>query len=264
MLWGICGAITVSRSSLGFFKSLFIENIVKLAIFCYFLYMAGEIRLDSDPTPPNLVIRGFKDFSYVEQLIRFGVSLKEVKQFLPYRCSNISLVSISPNDLAPCAMYILKDNLERTIKMSRDFQEQGIDIFQLPRDKTQVYYDWGQSRGAVISPPIVEISEDDGNIKVVTDGLHRVFLARELGLKTINVIAISNTAAPLPFLPLSWDEVKITETVPPSHLKRKPRFNSPEEVARWNLQSPRHHERFLQGFENGLVLKLGSLHSSST
>jgi hypothetical protein len=93
---------------------------------------------------------------------------------------------------------------------------------------------------------IVEVSEDDGNRRVIVDGLHRVTTARDDGHKTITVIRITGTAVPVISLPVEWDEVHRLNTVPLQSEKRKLRFEELQDIIWW---LHKHIERFAQGID---------------
>ena len=109
----------------------------------------------------------------------------------------------------------------------------------------------------------MEVSEDDGGKKVATDGLHRITIAKEINEASIAVALIQNIAAPLPALPVDWEEVKRVDKVPPNQTKRKFRFRSTNEVLDWPNQSDRNRQRFLSGFaeQPNPLAHLGLMHT---
>lgn len=174
--------------------------------------------------------------------------------------SIIRLEEVPISKLVPLALYVLKPKLEYLGRLREAFLKQGIDILNLPEDKARITFNWGDQKAVVISPPLVEVSEDDGGLWVITDGLHRRSLAEDLGESSITSIVVKNTAAPLPFLPVRWDEVKRVSKTPPTSEKRKPRFKSPAELINWPKTSQRNYERFIDGFADPFT-KLGLLHT---
>lgn len=216
-------------------------------------------HLEIPQSPPEIV--AVDNFSEVERLLR-QVKLKDevIPGFYPYFPSSITLEEVSLNQLHPCAMYVLRPKLEWLKRLREAFLPQGIDILNLPEDKTRITFNWGQQKRVIISPPLVEVSEDDGGLWIITDGLHRRVLAKELGKSSITSIVIRNTAAPLPFLPVRWDEVKRVNRVPPTSEKRKPRFKSPVELKNWPKTSQRNYERFMDGFADPFM-KLSMMHT---
>lgn len=217
-------------------------------------------RQEVESRKQELTITATRDFSAVEQILRETTLLNEtIEGFHPYLPSLISLEEVSPSQLHPIALYVLQSHLKRTEKLRDAFLQQGIDILNLTEEKTRITYNWGDRSNITISPPIVEVSEDDGGLWVITDGLHRVVTAKDLSIPKIRIVLIRNTAAPLIALPVAWSEVKRFNEVPPLELKRKYRFSSPQELVRWNISSQRNYERFMSGFADPFV-KLGMMH----
>ena len=221
---------------------------------------------DREPVVKGLQILGTKGLGHVISEIR-SVTLLQEKDFYPYNVSSITLEKVSLADLYPCALYVLKSGLETAKELRDEMLLQGIDTLNLTEDNTQIIFNWKGQEDCVIFPPMVEVSEDDGDILVATDGLHRAFLARQLEMSHISAIVIKNTACPLPALPVTWGEVMVCDTVPPSDEKRRYRFQSTEELNLWPLRSRRNRDRFLQGFENKrevmkeLEIRLAEFHS---
>jgi len=192
----------------------------------------------------------------VQKLREAPLANDPIPGFRPYRVSTITLESVTPEKLYPCALYVLRPHLALAQDLRESFLAQGIDPLNLTADAAQIDFEWqGQTR-CTISAPIVEISVDDGGIPVLVDGLHRVMLARTLNLPEVTVIQIRNTAIPLPVLPVDWHEIRDYETTPPPHLKRRFRFESKEALLRWVGEN---YDRFLQGFD--FPEKLSWIHS---
>ncbi len=183
------------------------------------------------------------------------VGSHSLPDFHPYLRSKITLEEVRIDELHPCALYVLEANLERVAKLRKAFvnyqmelasgifSDYRFDIFNLDKFNSIFQYQWGGKSGCILSPPVVEVSEDDGGISVITDGLHRVTTAKQDGKETITVTKIENIAVPLPALPVSWDEVKTYNEVP--SLKRKYRFETMDEIDTWIEQN---QERFNLGF----------------
>jgi len=184
-------------------------------------------------------------FSELEKRLR-RATLKDrnIPDFSPYLHADISLEKVRIDDLYPCALYVLKENLNRAGEIRKALRGRGIDIFNLTENKSLVNYDWGDRRGIEMGPPVVEVSGDDGGILVITDGLHRVTEARMEEEKEMVVVKVDNVSIPLPVLPVSWNEVKVVDSVP--QIKRKFRFSSYEEIKKWTAEN---YSRFIQGFD---------------
>lgn len=195
--------------------------------------------------PKELTIIDTYDFlELTRRLKEAPIKDKVIFGFCPYRPATITLESIPIGELHPCSLYVLKPQLYLLGELRRAFLNKGVDILNLHPNMTVINYQWGDKSNQIM-PPIVEVSEDDGGTLIVTDGLHRVILAKELGSEVITVAKIESTAAPLPVLPVEWDEVAIYEEVPPT--KRRFRLSTVEENWRWISDNP---DRFLKGLNS--------------
>lgn len=193
----------------------------------------------------NLVITATHGFGEIEREARNITLLNgSIPGFHPYRSSLITLEEVPLNQIHPCTLYVLEPQLGIIKQLRNAFLKQGVDLLRMTSDKALIEYRWGNHNHCIISPPVVEVSEDDGDILVLVDGLHRV-LSQELRLPTINVILVKKTACPLPVKPVSPNEIRRCEVVPPTKMKRHFRFEKPEEISRWLTE---HFERFKQGF----------------
>ncbi|TSC89278.1 MAG: hypothetical protein G01um10143_659 [Parcubacteria group bacterium Gr01-1014_3] len=72
------------------------------------------------------------------------------------------------------------------------------------------YFVFGQDTAGAYSmacylPPIIERHGDD---LVVMDGIHRNFLAKQMGI-TLNAIVLENVSAPFPCAVKSWSEIQV-------------------------------------------------------
>ena len=204
-------------------------------------------RPETITCPDNLIITATYSFEDLRRKARDITLLDNVVAgFHPYRLSLITLEEVPLDQLHPCSLYVLESQLEITRQLRDAFLKQGVDPLRMTSDKALIEYRWDDFTHCVISPPIVEVSEDDGGILVLVDGLHRVWIARELGWDSVIVTKIENIACPLQPLPTRWDEISVFETVPPEAQKKRFRFNSPDEIRRWMLEN---HDRFIQGFD---------------
>ena len=195
-------------------------------------------------------INGVLNFQQLEERIRNIKLLNDsIKDLQPYRSSQISLEEVKIKDLVPCARYVLNQNLEIQKVLRAKFIQMGIDTLHLTEDKSLISFSWGDQQG-ILTPPVVEISEDDGFARVITDGLHRVEIGKEANEETVTAIVIRNTAVPLAVLPVDWSEVKHVVSVPPANEKRKMRFEPSAEMFKWFGLNERNLERLIGGFAN--------------
>jgi len=198
-------------------------------------------------TPENLEIVSREGFNELENILR-RAPLNGVPGgiYHPYRESQITIIKVSPDELCPCALYVLKEGLSRAHELGQSFLTLGVDIANLTETDAKLTFNWRGRKGAVISFPIIEKSEDDGGKLIVIDGLHRIFDARRSGLKFITAVLIENAAAAIPAYPVSWDEVKIVESVPSMGEKRKFRFDSGGRLSKWVGGN---YNRYMRGFD---------------
>lgn len=204
-------------------------------------------RNEGEPRIGGLTIQSTCGFHEVVDRLR-NVTLKDKPILHPYWMSKITLERVNIEDLYPCALYVLTENLNRVQELRESFLKQGIDPLQMKVDKALVNYSWKGKENCVITPPLIEVSEDDGGIMMVVDGLHRVIKARKFGLKTMIVTKVEDVSVPLPVLPVGWDEVKVVDTIPPAEQKRRYRFTSMDEIQKWEESN---QERFVQAFDWG-------------
>jgi len=223
--------------------------------------MAGPVKEGSIEIPSaEMEILATYGMEELDRRLR-SVTIQGINTLHPYYSSLITLDEIPPSQLKPCALYVLNANFEFQRKLRCALLQKGIDTLHLTRDVAMVDFRWGKLK-ETISPPVVELSEDDeGCPLVITDGLHRMTLAKESSETSVSAIVIKNTAAPLPVLPTEWVEIKRVDTVPELSQKRKFRFSSDEEMLNWfnGENAARNRERYLGGFPNTFE-KLAAAH----
>lgn len=175
----------------------------------------------------EIVILATHPWEELKEVVR-GIHLLKNPQIKPYANAEICLEFMSWKDLYPLSLYLLKPQLDVHRRLRRLFlAEHGVDMFNL-QGSIEFSLD-GMER--LISPPLVEISEIDGGIPVLVDGLHRFWLAREEEIP-IRVILVSGVPKELPVTcyPIGWDEVKVYDRVPKRALKRRYRFSTLADV----------------------------------
>src|SRR3989344_2611579 len=201
--------------------------------------------IDGEKQHEGLTITKSCDFEEVVKKLQ-SVPLRGAPDiYKPYGRAEITLEEVPIDQLCPCAKYVLRENLVRVGDLRETFLAQGIDILNLPRDKALIEYDWQGNSGCIISPPIVEVSKEDGGINVITDGLHRVVVARELGLAELTVVKLRGSSTPLPALPVSWDKVNLVTAVPSVSEKRDYRFGTMSQLQRWMASN---YPKYITGY----------------
>ena len=121
----------------------------------------------------------------------------------PYDSAGIALQQLAPNALSPLAKYVLRENLSQVEQLRNDLLAESIDLFKLS-GRLEV------TSGLVttyVAPPIIEEWPSEG--RLIVDGLHRLWLARELGVKRVSCVFIRNVTVPLVPLPVRWDQILV-------------------------------------------------------
>lgn len=160
--------------------------------------------------------------AFLEQYLRTCIHLNDPDSNerlpKPYEYATISQMSIDPNTVRPFAKYVLQENLERIISLEQRLLKDGIDLFNLP-GIVQI------DDQHFICPPILERWPQSpyNNIPIIVDGAHRLFIAKQRGIRVNCIVISGNIAYPLPVLPLSgWDEVHVCNDVPQDKINPNP------------------------------------------
>lgn len=176
----------------------------------------------------RLKIGGYMPWDELVRTLR-RVPLSGDPRLFPYAASTIGTSIVEINKLSPLSLYYLlpKVNLHRELR-EHLLAEYRLDILDL----AGVVQFEGMAR---IAPPVVEVYEEttgnlQGEIWGLVDGMHRVILARQLGLTHIRAIIIHRVPKQFPLvpLPLRWEEVTGVQEVPERSQKRIFRFKDGE------------------------------------
>lgn len=157
-----------------------------------------------------------------------------------YRNAQMRIADFYPGELNPTTLYVLRKQVELLRAMRLQFIEQyGIDILR-QSNILHVRTDSGEMLG--MAPPFVEfyvetvsIVARDGEkdppaplslkIPILKDGMHRAWLARELGLPIRCVAVHGALEAYRPYAyPNSWADVKLFDETP----KLKKHYRRPD------------------------------------
>lgn len=194
-----------------------------------------ESKWDSQAFGPvsDCNLTSYKDWNHLVNYLR-RVSLRGDPTLFPYASAEISSKLISIETLNPLSFYVLKSQIEFQQHIHQSLMNKyALDIFNLSGviefnlDKLPI----------TLAPPIVErYKETTGKIKghiyALVDGLHRCYTAKQLGLKSIRVILITNVAPQFPLvpLPLAWEQIKPVSKVPEISQKRIFRYNTAQDL----------------------------------
>lgn len=144
----------------------------------------------------------------------------------PFQHASVELVPLSDTDtLVPAQNYVLKPSVETVLRMRAALSQEGVDFFALDGG---AYVRTSEAPDEVIPviPPIVEESrEPDGRtVFIISDGLHRVFAARSMGLP-ISVVVVRGVPAEYPYyayaLQNGWSEVAELDELPDNYQKKE-------------------------------------------
>lgn len=142
--------------------------------------------------------------------------LKGFDQFPVYESATLEIIEHADiSSLVPPQQYVLVPGIQTITDLVESFAKKGVDVFSL-RGALMFWLEGSdpeKDKPIPFLPPVVEESfERDGQvIRLVNDGMHRVYTARKLG-RSPNVVFVSNIPKDKPYYayPLSggWDNVE--------------------------------------------------------
>lgn len=144
----------------------------------------------------------------------------------PFQDASVELAPLSDTDtLAPAQNYVLRPSVETVLRMRVALSEEDIEFFALDGG---AYVRTSEAPDEVIPviPPIVEESrEPDGRtVFIISDGLHRVFAARLMGLP-ISVVVVRGVPAEYPYYAYAlrdgWSEIAELDELPDNYQKKE-------------------------------------------
>ncbi len=144
----------------------------------------------------------------------------------PYADAQIRARRLRIADLRPTAYYALQGQLEGHRFLQRSLErEYALSLFDLSGALDYYAGDTLYRMG----PPLIEtyFEPDEGQVvSVIVDGLHRILLAKSLGLEFIWAVEITGIPPQFPLvpLPLRWQDIRLMDAVPPLEAKRRFRF----------------------------------------
>lgn len=128
----------------------------------------------------------------------------------------------------PVQRYVLKQDLERVSLLRHSLKEQfDIDILFLNDGFVRMKLE-GEDSPIDVLPPVVESHGLGGKkVRLVVDGLHRLYVSYLEWVNLPYVILIENVDTPYYGYPIpgssSWEKVEIRSDLPEGYLKRWPR-----------------------------------------
>ncbi|HLI71596.1 MAG TPA: HD domain-containing protein [Ktedonobacteraceae bacterium] len=208
----------------------FVEKICDQSNAIYCPETLAWMNISEDTTQDEIRLLSYLNWTTLEGILR-KVELQGDRKLLPYSHARIALRRCAISDLRPTSFYVLESRLEEHRKLQARLQHDYVlSLFDL----TGMLRYKQNDRSFLISPPIIETyyeSEENAMITAIVDGLHRLWLARELGLSEVWVIEISDIPQQFPLvpLPLQWKDVRVVTSVPSPEHKRRFRFPSFED-----------------------------------
>jgi len=172
-----------------------------------------------------------------------NVCMLHARDVFVYRDAQIELQSLHTNEIAPAQRYVLTQEILKVRDLRWSLAEHGVDMFRL--DGYVKIWIQGYDDPIDVLPPVVEESrEADGSVvKILNDGMHRVYLAR-MERSPIQVVFAAGLPSQCPYyaFPLvrGWDDVEIVQDLPEGYIKKWHRIRNYKTLYR----------DFNSGFEN--------------
>ena len=169
---------------------------------------------------------------------------------LVYKDSLVELSTFHTNEIAPAQRYVLTKELVKVRDLRWALKEFNVYLFKL--DGYVTIWIEGYDDPIDVLPPVVEQSaEADGSVvKILNDGMHRVYLAR-MERCPIQVVYVRNVPKKYPYyaFPLvnGWDDVAVVQDLPDGYIKKWHRIKNYKSLYRdfntgfQNVGGPRGH-----------------------
>ena len=169
---------------------------------------------------------------------------------LPYRDAHIELESLHTNEIAPAQRYVLTAEILKVRDLRWALREHDVDLFEM--DGYVTMWLQGYEEPIDVLPPVIELSAeaDSSVVKILNDGMHRVYLAR-MERSPIQVVYVRNVPHQYPYyaFPLAdgWNDVEIVSELPEGYIKKWHRIEDYKSLYRnfnsafTNVGGPRGH-----------------------
>ncbi len=169
---------------------------------------------------------------------------------LPYKQAELSTPILHTNEIAPAQRYVLNCEIMKVRDLRWSLREHDVDLFKLDGYVTIWLKDYDDPIDVL--PPVVEDSrEADGSVvKILNDGMHRVYLAR-MERTPVQVVYAKNVPSQYPYyaFPLvnGWNDVEIVQDLPDGYIKKWHRIKNYKSLYRdfntgfQNVGGPRGH-----------------------
>lgn len=169
---------------------------------------------------------------------------------LPYKNASIELATVHTDEIAPAQRYVLTQEILKVRDLRWCLREHDVDLFKLD-GYVKIWLE-GYDDPIDVLPPVVEQSaEADGSVvKILNDGMHRVYLAR-MERSPIQVVYVEKVPKEYPYyaFPLvnGWNDVEIVSELPEGYIKKWHRIKNYKSLYRdfnsgfQNVGGPRGH-----------------------
>jgi len=141
----------------------------------------------------------------------------------PYADVDLTLErAIPPGELAPTQRYLLRPTIADVEALREALRATGTDLFDL-NGGLELEVDGGAA--VTVIPPIIEesLEEDGQTYRLINDGQHRVYVARQARVG-ITVVVARGVSPEYPYYayPLTggWDDVQLFDELPDGFLKK--------------------------------------------
>ncbi len=178
------------------------------------------------------------------------VSMLTKPSEMPYKEAQIKLETLHTDAIAPAQRYVLTQEILKVRDLRWGLREHGVDLFAL--DGYATIWLEGYDDPIDVLPPVVEKSTeaDSSTVKILNDGMHRVYLAR-MERCPIQVVYVEGVPEQFPYyaFPLvnGWHDVEIVSELPEGYIKKWHRIKEYKSLYRnfnsgfQNVGGPRGH-----------------------
>lgn len=184
----------------------------------------------------------------VENMRKVGMLTQP--EVLVYKDALVELATLHTNEIAPAQRYVLTQELMKVRDLQWALAEHSVHLFKL--DGYVTIWLEGYDDPIDVLPPVIEQSaEPDGSVvKILNDGMHRVYLAR-MERTPIQVVYVRNVPSEYPYyaFPLvdGWSGVEVVQELPEGYIKKWHRIKNYKTLYRdfntafQNVGGPRGH-----------------------
>jgi len=157
------------------------------------------------------------------------VSLHGRPLSLPYARADLTLLeAFAPDELVPAQLYVQRRELTKIARLAEALREHDVDLTAL-RGYVRFWTPDGPEEGMDLLPPVVECSREQAGpcIKLINDGMHRVYSARAAG-RRITVVYAAGIPDDTPYYaypnPRGWAGVEEIDEITEAFAKKNYRL----------------------------------------